>query len=45
MLSRQKKLINSFKVEILPVAGVDAGAADAQNLLCIILKKIFFVHA
>ena len=43
MLSRQKKVINSFKVGdkvLLPVDGVDLGAADAENLLCIILERI-----
>ena len=43
MLNRQKKLINSFKVGdkvLLPVSAVDLGAADAENLLCVILEKL-----
>jgi hypothetical protein len=43
MLSRQKKVINSFKVGdkvLLPCDGHDTGGADAENLLCVIIEKI-----
>jgi len=42
MLRRNKKQINSFKIGdyvLLKVDGVDRSAADASNLLCIILEK------
>ena len=43
MFSRQKKIINSLDIGdkvLLPVSGVDLGAADAENLLCFIVEKI-----
>jgi hypothetical protein len=43
MLSRQKKVINSFKVGdfvLYRVSDVDRGAADPENLLCIIIEHI-----
>ena len=42
MLAKNKKVTNSFKVGnmvLLATDGVDRGASDAPNLLCIILEK------
>jgi hypothetical protein len=43
MLSRQKKVINSYKVGdfvLFRCSDVDRGAADPENLLCIIIEHI-----
>ena len=42
MLTKNKKMINSFKVNnmvLLATDGVDRGASDAPNLLCMIMEK------
>ena len=44
MLAKSKKKINSYNigdVVLLKVDGVDRGAADPENIMCVIKKKCY----